>query len=228
MATSSRPAAVRNTRRLWKRSDDFGFGRLGALTDAIFAVAITLVAVQVTIEKPADDSARALFDSIGAERGAWIGFIVAFVVLAHYWVANHSLFARLKAIDTRVIVLQMIYLFLIVLLPFSTRIVGDYGENPGAVVVLAVILALLCVMETVLFGYAARSNLLDYSPDATEFRWAMIASLMPVVAFLGPIPLAWVDTSLALISWIPLSLALDALAKRLAPDGALDWSRDMT
>ena len=215
-------------RRLWKRTDEFGFGRLAALTDGIFAVAITLVAVQLTIEKPADDSARAMFDAIGAEEGAWIGFIVAFVVLARYWVANHSLFSRLKAIDTRVIVLQMVYLFLIVLLPFSTRIVGDYGNNPGAVVVLAVILALLCVMETVLFGYAARSGLLDYSPDATEYRWALIASLTPVVTFLGTIPLAWVDTSLALISWIPIGLALDALTKRVAPDGVLDWAEDMT
>jgi len=219
---------VRNAKRLWKRSDEFGFGRLAALTDGIFAVAITLVAVQLTIEKPADDSARAMFDAIGAEKGAWIGFIVAFIVLARYWVANHSLFARLNAIDTTVIVLQMIYLFLIVLLPFSTRTVGDYGDNPGAVVVLAVILALLCVMETVLFGYASKAGLLDYSPDAIEYRWAMIASLMPVVTFLATIPLAWVDTSLAMVSWIPIGLALDALARRAAPDGALEWSRDMT
>lgn len=228
VASRSRPAAVRNAKRLWKRTDDFGFGRLAALTDGIFAVAITLVAVQLTIQKPADDSARALFDAIGAEQGAWIGFIVAFVVLARYWVANHSLFARLKAIDTRVIVLQMIYLFLIVLLPFSTRLIGDYGNNPGAVVVLAVILALLCVMETILFGYAARSGLLDYSPDSAEFRWAMIASLMPVVTFLATIPLAWVDTTIALLSWIPVGLALDYLIQRIAPDGALEWSRDMT
>lgn len=215
-------------RRLWKRSDEFGFGRLAALTDGIFAVAITLIAVQLTIEKPADDSARAMFDAIGAEEGAWIGFIVAFIVLARYWVANHSLFSRLNAIDPRVIRLQMIYLFLIVLLPFSTRIIGDYGNNPGAVVVLAVILALLCVMETILFGYAARSGLLDYSPDSTEFRWAMVASLMPVVTFLATIPLAWVDTTLALISWIPIGLALDYLIQRIAPDGSLVWSRDMT
>ena len=219
---------MRNTRRLWKRSDDFGFGRLAALTDGIFAVAITLVAVQLTIEKPANDSARAMFDAIGAERGAWIGFIVAFIVLARYWVANHSLFSRLKAIDTRVIVLQMVYLFLIVLLPFSTRIVGDYGNNPGAVVVLAVILALLCVMETVLFGYAARSGLLDYAPSQSEYRWAMIASLTPVVTFLSTIPLAWVDTSLAMVSWIPIGLLFDAVTSRIAPDGALDWSKDMT
>lgn len=215
-------------RRVWKRTDDFGFGRLAALTDGIFAVAITLVAVQLTIEKPADDSARAMFDAIGAEQGAWIGFVVAFIVLARYWVANHSLFSRLRAIDTRVIVLQMIYLFLIVLLPFSTRIVGDYGNNPGSVVVLAVILALLCVMETALFGYSARAGLLDYSPSPIEMRWGIISSLTPVLTFLGTIPLAWVDTSLAMISWIPIGLALDALAKRMAPDGALDWSKDMT
>lgn len=228
MASKSRPAPKTESRRVWKRTDEFGFGRLAALTDGIFAVAITLVAVQLTIEKPADDSARALFDAIGAEEGAWIGFIVAFIVLARYWVANHSLFSRLTAIDTTVIVLQMIYLFLVVLLPFSARLIGDYGNNPGAVVVLAVILALLCVMETVLFGYASKAGLLDYSPDADEFRWAMIASLMPVVTFLGTIPLAWVDTSLALISWIPLGLALDRLIAWIAPDGVLEWSRDMT
>jgi uncharacterized membrane protein YidH (DUF202 family) len=56
----------------------------------------------------------------------------------------------------------------------------------------------------------------------------MIASLMPVVTFLGTIPLAWVDTSLALISWIPLGLALDRLIAWIAPDGVLEWSRDMT
>jgi hypothetical protein len=83
-------------------------------------------------------------------------------------------------------------------------------------------------METVLFGYASKAGLLDYSPDADEFRWAMIASLMPVVTFLGTIPLAWVDTSLALISWIPLGLALDRLIAWIAPDGVLEWSRDMT
>lgn len=213
---------------MWKRSDEFGFGRLAALTDGIFAVAITLIAVQLTIERPADDSARAMFDAIGAEEGAWIGFIVAFVVLARYWVANHSLFSRLKAIDPRVIRLQMVYLFLIVLLPFSTRIIGDYGNNPGAVVVLAMILALLCVMETILFGYAARSGLLDYSPDPIEFRWAMTASLMPVITFLATMPLAWVDTTLALISWIPIGIMLDYLIQRIAPDGSLEWSRDMT
>jgi hypothetical protein len=56
----------------------------------------------------------------------------------------------------------------------------------------------------------------------------MIASLMPVFTFLVTIPLAWVDTTLALISWIPIGLALDYLIQRIAPDGSLDWSRDMT
>lgn len=224
---SRRQPAGRSGRR-WERSDEFGFGRLAALTDGIFAVAITLVAVQLTIEKPDDDTASALFGAIGAEYGAWVGFIIAFIVLAKYWDSNHSFYDRLQAIDSRVIKIQMAYLFFVVLLPFGTRLVGDYGNNPGSVVALALLLAALSLIETLLFGYAARSGLLDYSPTDSEFKWAVISSLTPVVTFICTLPLAWVNTSLAMISWIPLALALGLVVWRIAPAGALTWSRDMT
>lgn len=224
----SKRQTSRNQRRRWDRSDDFGFGRLAALTDGVFAVAITLVAVQLTIEKPEDNTAGALFGAIGAEYGAWIGFIVAFIILARYWTSNHSFYDRLQAIDSRVVKIQMAYLFFVVLLPFGTRLVGDYGDNPGSVVVLAILLAALSLIETLLFGYAARAGLLDYSPTDSEFKWAMVASLTPVVTFTCTLPLAWVDTSLAMLSWIPLGVLFGVVIGRLAPAGALSWSRDMT
>lgn len=194
---------------------------------------MTLIAVQIALPAIPGGSdshdASVLFQHLGDIEGAFIGFFVAFVVLARYWITNHSFFDALAAIDAGMVVRQIAYLMVVVLLPFAAKLVGEYEENPGAVVVFAVLLALLSNLETVLLRHAAKARLFRrHQPNATELRWATISSSAPVITFLGTLPLAWIDTSFAMVSWIVVGPSIGFLVTRLAPDGALAWTKHLT
>lgn len=194
---------------------------------------MTLIAVQIALPAIPGGSdstdASVLFQHLDDIEGAFIGFFVAFVVLARYWITNHSFFDSLAAIDAGMVWRQLAYLLVIVLLPFAAKLVGEYEENPGAIVVFAVLLALLSNMETVLLRHAAKASLFRrHQPNATELRWATISSTTPVLTFLVTLPLAWVDTSLAMLSWLFVAPVIGLSVRRLAPDGALGWMKHLT
>jgi TMEM175 potassium channel family protein len=208
-------------RRYPREGNGAGFDRLIFFSDAVFAIALTLAAVEIGIPEIEDPSPSALWEALVSKGPQLVGYLVAFLWVAFYWRANHAFTATLKAISSRYIVAVLGYLALVAFLPIPAALLGEYLDNPVAVAVFAVFAALLSAMEVVLWVVADRDDLFLVPPTPTFRRQAILGSLTPVPAFLISIPVGFVLTpGAAILTWFVVSVGLGWLVSRLVPASA--------
>jgi uncharacterized membrane protein len=199
--------------------DSAEFARVLAFSDGLFAIAMTLLVVSVTVPNISDhDSVHQLADGLNDLVPDFTSFFISFAVIGRYWLAHHQFVSLLKEIDQSFIALNLVYLAFIAFLPFPTALLGEYFENPLSIAIYAVNVGLVSGLEVVLLRHAYRAGLLTRQIPPDVYRWAAIASLTPVFAFAISIPIAFVSTTLAVISWF-LTFPLGLLIDRRAPEG---------
>ena len=180
-----------------------------AFSDGLFAIAMTLLVVGIEVPELRDPSEGELWDALQDLDASYVSFFISFVVIGRYWVAHHQFFRLLDKLDYGLIWWNTIYLAFVAFLPFPTALLGSYFENPVSVAVYAVSIALVSGLEVVLLRHAHRHHLLGRELPEEVYRWGVLASATPVVFFLGSIPIAFYDTSLAVLLWfggVPLQL----------------------
>lgn len=196
------------------------FGRVIGFSDAIFAIAMTLLVLQIEIsDLPEDaDGIGTMLDALADELPAIVSFAVSFYVIGRYWLAHHWFFSRLERIDRRLLSQNLTYLGFVAFLPFPTALIGNYEQNPIAFVVFALSMAAVSLMEIVLARHATRAGLMRPGAPPGLWRWARLASAFPVAVFFLSIPIGFIDTTAALLSWLVLSPVGYLINKRMPPD----------
>jgi len=101
--------------------------RLIFFTDAVVAIAMTLLAFGLTtrISDQAGDK-RALHELWAGHRD-YLAFLISFVVVGSHWRAHHRLFRNVSRLDARLMSLNMVWLLMIVIMPFATRLLSGTG-----------------------------------------------------------------------------------------------------
>jgi len=98
--------------------------RLEAFSDGVIAVAITLLALNITVEGPGHGTSLA-----GQLHGRWYAFLaylISFLTIGIIWVNHHALVRSIKAVDRMLLFLNLVLLMFIVLIPFATATAADY------------------------------------------------------------------------------------------------------
>ena len=204
------------TRRTYSR-DTVEFSRVLAFSDGLFAIAMTLLVVGITVpDIPDTESVSELADELNDLSGSFISFFISFAVIGRYWVAHHQFFSQLKQMDTGLIGLNLVYLAFIAFLPFPTALLGSFFDNPLAFTIYAVAVAVVSGMEVVLFRHAHRRGLLRRQMPDEVYRWGVLMSLSPVVFFCASVPLAFISTELAVVLWFG-SVPFQIVANRWKP-----------
>ena len=195
------------------------FGRVMSFTDAVFAIAMTLLVVEIGVPETIDGAP----DDPGAMLGAFsdkgpliFAFFLGCYVIGFYWAAHHRFMSWLDAVDRGFVLLTVVYLAFVALLPFPTGVLGEFGQNPIAVTAFALNMGAVSGMETVLFAYARRRRLFREEPPTDVYRWALGSSLLPVLAFALSIPVAFVLPLLSIAMWF-LAIPLQAVWSRYRP-----------
>jgi uncharacterized membrane protein len=206
----SRSASNPWTATVYPREGSFaGFDRLINFTDAVYAIALTLAALEIgmpEIEGNPDDPA-ALWHATVQKGPQLAAFVVAFAWVAVYWRANHRFTATLRAISNRYTVVTLVYLAFVAVLPWPAEMLGEYWGNPVAVSIFAVFVACVSGIEVVLWQVAYADDLFLIRPSPRFKRQQMVGSSSPVVIFLLSIPLAFVSPLGAVLFWFVASTA---------------------
>jgi uncharacterized membrane protein len=213
----------RARRRYWQRGDEPEFGRLINFSDAVYAIALTLLALDLrVVDLQGDvDSPAVMWAALDDLVPQLVAFAVGFLLIAQYWLAHHDFVARLQAFDGRLMALNLAYLGFVAVLPFPTSLIGEYESNPVSAVVFAVALAAVSLAETVLLVHARRAGLLRAELSEPVYRWEVSASLQPAVMFLVTIPIAFIDPTAMLLSWLVLGFVLGKVVRRFRPSDAV-------
>ncbi|MDI1461220.1 TMEM175 family protein [Catellatospora sp. KI3] len=189
-------------------------------SDGLFAIAMTLLVVEVGVPKLLhENDVRELADDLADLIPNFVGFFLSFAVIGRYWVAHHQMFSLLRGVDTGLIVRNLVYLAFVAFLPFPTALLGDYFGNPLAVTVYAAVAAVVSGLEVVLLRHAYRAGLLRVRIGPDVLRWGTVASVSPVVLFALSIPVAYWNTTAAVAVWF-LSVPFGIFMDRHRPEGA--------
>ena len=98
--------------------------RLEAFSDGVFAVAITLLALNLTVEGPAGQVW--LGGQLAEKWPAFAGYLISFLTIGIIWVNHHALVRSIKQVDRVLLFVNQILLIFVVLIPFGTATMADY------------------------------------------------------------------------------------------------------
>jgi uncharacterized membrane protein len=154
-----------------------GFERLLFFSDAVFAIAITLLVLDIRLPEHGPFDLAPLIPKI-------IGFGVSFYVIGRYWAAHHHLFEGVQGYDGALITANLWFLASIAFLPFPTIVVIQSPPDPAPVTFYALSLAFTGLAMVVLTLFARRTALLRPGETRGGTAHAIAASIGPPLVFL--------------------------------------------
>ena len=98
--------------------------RLEAFSDGVFAVAITLLAINLAVAGPGHG--HSLLWQLGHLWPNFLAYLVSFFMIGIIWVNHHVLVRAIKAVDRTLLFLNLVLLLFVVLIPFATATVAQY------------------------------------------------------------------------------------------------------
>ncbi|HZQ06956.1 MAG TPA: TMEM175 family protein [Anaerolineae bacterium] len=112
----------------------FELERIIFFSDAVFAIAITLLALELHVPDIQVTSFAPVWNAILNNWPHFFAFALSFWIIATYWLAHHRCFRYIVRFDGGLIWRNFLVLFFIILLPFTTLVLGEYGNLPDGVV----------------------------------------------------------------------------------------------
>jgi len=164
--------------------------RLEAFSDGVFAVAITLLALNLTVEGPGHGH---LIDQLNGRWPAFLAYLISFFMIGIVWVNHHVLVRSITAVDRMLLFLNLVLLLFVVLIPFATATEADYFPANSwdarlAMTLYAGVFLGMSVGFAVIFEWTLHGQRV-YQPLPPEKHWAARArfvggGLVYVVAIL--------------------------------------------
>jgi uncharacterized membrane protein len=204
-------------------------GRLEAFSDGVFAIAITLLVLDLHVPPPSPGGDLA--SELGAQWPSYAAYAVSFLTIGIIWINHHAMFHRLQAIDHGIMVRNLALLLCVGLLPFTTALMADYlKEGQGQHLAAAIysgsfLLMSLAFMATNRHILLTKPHLLASDLDERRRRIILAragAGLIPyllatVLAALSPYVTLGICGAVALFYALPIASGAGAAA---SVDGA--------
>jgi uncharacterized membrane protein len=107
-------------------------GRLEAFSDGVFAIAMTLLALELKVPQLSTVSTAAFDAALEHEWPSYLAFVTSFFTVLIMWVHHHTIFKLVRRVDTRLLFANGFLLLLVTVVPFPTAAVAQYLQTPAA------------------------------------------------------------------------------------------------
>jgi uncharacterized membrane protein len=184
--------------------DGLTAGRVEAFSDAVLAIAITLLVLQLH----AAGGEGSLAHRLGEQWPLYVSYLLSFLNIGIVWLNHHAIFSRLRGVDHVLVLLNLLLLLVVSVLPFPTEVLGDalrdgdFADQRTAALLYAGNFLLASAAFCALWLWAAHERRLirrEMSDDAVQLRTWRMAGAVP--AFAVPVLVA---------IWSPISaIAID-------------------
>jgi uncharacterized membrane protein len=201
---------------------EFQLERLILFSDAVFAIAITLLVIEIKIpdkellKQQGGISDASILRSLDHLIPKFIGFLISFMLVGLYWTIHHRMFGFVTGYDRKLLFLNLLFLFFVALMPFST---GFYSEYAGSElfekqlkVPMTFYVLNFCCMGLVNYLMWRRignpKNKLAEPPiDTLVLRLAYVRSVTVPLIFLLMLPIAYL-TNVLFAVYVPMLIPL--------------------
>ncbi len=142
-------------------------GRLEAFSDGVFAIAITLLVLDIGVPASAE---RHLLRAVIDLWPSYLAYVVSFSTIGAMWLGHNAITEYLDRADAGFVRLNLLFLLFVAFLPLPTRLLADFIERESpervAVTIYGISLLLTSTLLLVLWRYAVRMRLVR--PDAAD------------------------------------------------------------
>jgi uncharacterized membrane protein len=186
-----------------KQETDHPLERLIFFSDAVFAIAITLLVIEIHVPTPGDAAAAGGYGPVLVHLlPSFAAFILSFAVIARFWMGHHAAFSQCGRFDKRLLWPNTLLLMAIAFMPFATAFLArNLGQVASAVFYNATLLV-TAILSAVLIGIATAPDMHRTDADRHEIAtfptrgWAVVIAaalslaLAPFAPAFSQIPLA--------------------------------------
>ena len=173
--------------------------RITAFSDGVMAVAITLLVLNIDVPRVPADQLPAELDELLTPLAA---YALSFALVGRFWIIHHRHFAALRDFDATLMALNLLFLALIVLIPFSTNLMSDYDSVPEAAAVFAATIGLASLASWTMVAHTMRRGHVIESLMRQARPYGDRLGLVFTAVFFASIPVAFIDTRLAQLLWV--------------------------
>ncbi len=188
----------------------YGLDRLLAITDGVFAFAITLLVLDLTVPTlTSGASSTDLWNALSKEYTTFLSYFLSFLIAGVWWTAHNRNFTHIREVDTRLTWLNLFFLLWIALLPFFTKILEAYNTIQLSVVLYALSQAAAGSLLTAIWWYASKNHrLIDKSLTSRAADFILIRNAIAPAFFILSIAASFINTQAGMYTWfgmIPIS-----------------------
>jgi len=179
------------------RSDAFPHDRVVFFTDAVFAIAITLLVIEIHVPD------REAMLELGLGRAllhlvpTLFAYVLSFMVIAQYWAAHLRTWKEVGIVRAGLLWLNVFQLMFVALMPFTTGLYaesvtsGREGVMQSAFVIYCLNMAAVSLFSLWQRNHVIRTEGLRQRLGAREISWMRIRAVIPLAVFLSCIPLGY-------------------------------------
>ena len=186
---------------------EFQLERAILFTDAVFAIAITLLIIEIKVPELHHPSEHAAQQGLASLTARFIGFFLGFFIIAIYWLAHHRIFRFVQRTTPGLLWLNMLFLLSIVLMPFTTAFQSEYGMLATPWVAYSINIMATGLLQTLLQRYIRNPANGVATPDAyTHPDLDYVRPLLTPAVFALSIGLAMLPVHPSLLRLMPILL----------------------
>lgn len=171
----------------------FQLERLILFSDAVFAIAITLLVIELKLPELEETSERAMANALVHTIPHFIAFILSFFIIGIYWVAHHRMFYYVIDYDNRLLWLNLLLLMFVVLMPFSSYVYGVHSAMNTAFLLYTVNISALAFCMFLLYSHISnpKRNLSHGLENKRLVRYYQMRSMVVPVCFIIGVVIAF-------------------------------------
>jgi uncharacterized membrane protein len=177
------------------KKEEIPYERILFFTDAIVAIAITLLALDLRLELPEEHVFT--FHDLLLPWKNYLAFALSFIIIADFWKTHHSIFTYIHKMDEVMLSLNVGWLFFIVTLPFCSSVLSSHFNTTPAIFLYSLNIFMLSVIQNFLWDYPDKKEgfvnreILSEKKDAwirSIFNLDMLNGLVAmIVSFINPL-----------------------------------------
>ncbi|HWB45281.1 MAG TPA: TMEM175 family protein [Hyphomicrobiaceae bacterium] len=184
-------------------SDARAVDRLVFFSDAVIAIIITLMVLEVRLPPLAEHASQEeLLQALIALIPKYLAVLLSFLVIGLFWTLHHRRFNWVRKVDERLVWCNLVYLLVLASVPFATGLLSEHSGWVSSIVY-ACVLALASLVAAVLWWHVKHSPEIIANDWAhREMRLAIWMSIATAGVFLGSIPVALWNHTIAQVMWV--------------------------
>ena len=192
--------------------------RLGALSDGVFAIVLTLLVLELKIpDLPGTHTEGQMLADLAERLPNFMAWLISFVLVARFWVVHHDILASLARCHVGTMTWNFVVLAVVSLVPFGSALIGTYEYDPVAVIVFSVVFAMAGLSLAGFARHVEKDRPLHREDRVVDLgrHSRYHARVIPLVAGVS-CSLAFVNEILSVVVWLGEPLLAWSVWRRAA------------